>query len=640
MLKDFNFSREEVHTMEGYEIELKGKYPEHPPSWSDPFTVEVSSKVSMGLVLKSLTSNHRELVEVMAKNQLEGRKEGISMPDLLVVAEDRMIANNLTKLRRLLNELTDHDIVVQRQGHDGSTVYALVAKDPLLRRLAQGEMPCDGEADKDEDDDEAPSSIEWPELARAIYRSLPHLDRENDANRCRRDHNDVGSSFLMRRIQKVASHVTPEPCRGQGKGEVVVTLIAAGNSGHVCAALIDGNTQGRVKVQLLTSRPELFQSLRPKVRFPNGEMQEGLLYRVSRNPAELIPNSDIVLWTGPVTSTKEVFEKLQPYFDARRTCIGTIFAQGLVHVSAQRIFGPHVRFFALRNIPWLCRVVKAGEESAISGAKSAIGVMTCNLSEEWVKRELEPLFVVQKCGKREPTLELLPDFCPVVFNPANQIIHPARYWAMFRNWRGVPLSKEEEPPEWLYRDMDETAGQVLVVLDEELQALKDAYYQATGAEGCHHVIPLATRLLEQYGDQIADQSTMAKMVGTNKAYSMARTPVLRTMQGVMPHPNHRVVTDDIGWGLCVLVSIAERLQDFGVQTPTTMMRMLIEWHQKIMKKEYLYNGRLRGRDCAELVLLGPGDELSMVAKGVESESGGDWISKADGQASEPRYGNP
>ena len=44
----------------------------------------------------------------------------------------------------------------------------------------------------------------------------------------------------------------------------MVTLIAGGNSGHVCAGLIDGNTQGRVKVQLLTSRPELFRSLRPK----------------------------------------------------------------------------------------------------------------------------------------------------------------------------------------------------------------------------------------------------------------------------------------------------------------------------------------------------------------------------------------
>lgn len=266
---------------------------------------------------------------------------------------------------------------------------------------------------------------------------------------------------------------------------------------------------------------------------------------------------------------------------------------------------------------------------------------------------------------------------------------------------------------------DETAGQVLVVLDEELQALKNAYYEATGAEGCllvqmsvvafelswiwammlieierelrhrrdfghdlaldsapyaalntsklllaatslvdflgKHVIPLATRLLLQYGSQISDKSSMARMVGTNKAYAMARTPVLRTALGVMPDPSHRVVTDDIGWGLCVLVSIAERLEqlrwkegagktsrvvlemagdlgilsdvreflkyiwillvsfgaktaehqakrvinqvdevilragcqprDAGVHTPTTMMRMLIEWHQKIMGKE-------------------------------------------------------
>ena len=32
--------------------------------------------------------------------------------------------------------------------------------------------------------------------------------------------------------------------------------------------------------------------------------------------------------------------------------------------------------------------------------------------------------------------------------------------------------------------------------------------------------------------------------------STGRTPVLRSNQGVMPHPTHRVVTDDIGWGLC------------------------------------------------------------------------------------------
>jgi len=187
--------------------------------------------------------------------------------------------------------------------------------------------------------------------------------------------------------------------------------------------------------------------------------------------------------------------------------------------------------------------------------------------------------------------------------------------------------------------MDEMAGQVLEALDEELQQLKDAYYEATGAEGCKHVIPLRDRLLDQYGDQIEDKSTLAKMIGTNKAYAMAKTPFIRTKLGVMPNPNHRVVTDDIGWGLCALLSIAERLEFAGIKTPTTMMRMLIEWHEKMMGKEFLYNGRLRGRDCAELALMRPSDPLDMVAKAPGAPMT-QWLSAAEKEASEMRYGNP
>jgi hypothetical protein len=414
-------------------------------------------------------------------------------------------------------------------------------------------------------------------------------------------------------------------------------LIAAGNSGHVCAALFEENTKGRVRTQLLTNRPELWKNKHPVVKFPSGESQVGFLHKVSSDPAELIPQSDIVLWTGPVTTTKEIFENIRPYVDTSKTVVGTIFAQGLVHLLAQRTFGPDVRFFALRNIPWLCRTLKPGEESVIVGAKSSIGVMTMNVSNAWVKSELEPLFVVQKTGKWEPVMDVLPDFCPIVFNPANQIIHPARYWALFRNWRGKPLTGKDEPSEWLYRGMDEVAGEVLVVLDEELQMLKDAYFEATGAEGCKHVVPLRDRLLDQYGDQIEDTSTLARMVGTNKAYSLAKTPFIRTQLGVMPDPNHRVITDDIGWGLCALISIAERLEDAGIRTPTVMMRMLVEWHQKLMGKEYLYNGKLRGRDCAELVLLRVNDALDIVAKPPASSK---LTSIKIEEEEEHRIGNP
>merc|ERR1711920_309074 len=190
-----------------------------------------------------------------------------------------------------------------------------------------------------------------------------------------------------------------------------------------------------------------------------------------------------------------------------------------------------------------------------------------------------------------------------------------------------------------YRDFDEVAGNVLAVLDEELQALKDAYFAATGESGCKAVIPLRDRLLDQYGCQIKDTSTLAKMVGTNAAYQMAKTPVIRTKLGVMPNPTHRVVTDDIGWGLCVLVSIAERLEAAGVKTSTVMMRMLIEWHQKLMGKEYLYNGELRGRDCAELVLLRPEDPLELVAR-APTVASSSWIDKAESHDDDHRIGNP
>lgn len=451
----------------------------------------------------------------------------------------------------------------------------------------------------------------------------------------------------MHRVQRIASHVdnsaslnaelTSSPSAGQ---PMVVTIVGSGNSGHVCAGLFEENTKGRVKTYLLTSRPELWQDKKPRVKFPDGSVQEGKIHKISSNPADLIPESDIVLWTGPVNSMKEVFESIAPYVKTKKTAVGTIFAQGLSHVLANRVFGPNVRFFALRNIPWLCRTVTPGVESQIVGEKTSIGIMTMNLDMSFVKDHLEPLFVVQKMGKWEPVMDPMPDFSPVVFNPANQIIHPARYWGMFRNWRGEPLSGKDEPNEWLYRDMDEVAGNMLQVLDEELQALKDAYFAATGAAGCKEVIPLAERLIKQYGDQIADKSTMAKMVGTNKAYSMAKTPVLRTKLGVMPNPNHRVVLDDIGWGLCVLVSIAERLEEVtGIKTPMTMTKAMIEWHQQMMKKEFLIDGKLRGRDCDGLVLLRSSDPLELAAL-APGQKVNEWLPKADKEAAEERAGNP
>lgn len=205
-----------------------------------------------------------------------------------------------------------------------------------------------------------------------------------------------------------------------------------------------------------------------------------------------------------------------------------------------------------------------------------------------------------------PRIDLQSDFCSIVFNPANQIIHPSVYWGIFRKWNGIQPMKQLPNDGWLYRGMDAVAGGVLTALDEELQAIKDAYYTETKMQGCKSVIPIKTRILAQYTDQVKDPSTMHGVVGTNVAYSMAKCPHLKVNGGVAPHPTHRVVCDDIGWGLCVLVSIAERLK-----VPTTTMKWLIGWHQNFMGKEYLKDNKLVGKDMGEIVVLNDNEPLEL-----------------------------
>lgn len=385
----------------------------------------------------------------------------------------------------------------------------------------------------------------------------------------------------------------------------VLTIIGSGNSAHVLAGLIHSNTNGAWKLQIFTRSPQIWANKpNPVVELQDGKMRTGLISKVSSDPAEVIPNADIVLWTGPVHATRDAFESVQSHVNIEKTVVSTFFGQGLSHVLALRVFGKKVKYVAFRQIPWLCRCTKKGVSAHIVGAKTFIEAATINVSEGYLTNVMEPLFKTP----HGPVIKMLPDFCAIVFNPANQIIHPAVYWGLFRSWNGVDPMAKLPNDGWLYRGMDEIAGGVLEALDEELQRIKDAYFaKFPGMVGCKSVIPLKERILLQYTDQVAVPTTMANVVGTNKAYSMARTPHLKVGNGVAPIVNHRVVQDDIGWGLCVLVSIGDRLN-----VPTTTMKWLIEWHQGFMGKDFIRNGKLQGKDVKELIVLEAGDDLEVV----------------------------
>ena len=146
----------------------------------------------------------------------------------------------------------------------------------------------------------------------------------------------------------------------------------------------------------------------------------------------------------------------------------------------------------------------------------------------------------------------------------------------------------------LYGDFDDKSAEALVGLDSELQSIRHGLNEACPELDLTSVVPLAERIINQYDDQIADKSSMRSIMATNQAYSMAQFPIVEVDGGVIPNHKHRVVQDDIPHGLVPLKDVASQLS-FDVP----WIDKIILWHQELMGKQYLVDGKLTGADMAE-----------------------------------------
>jgi len=153
--RNFNFSREVVHTHQGYETEADVRYPSGLPMWTGlGKDHQGSTDKSLALVLRSLTNTHRELVTFIARAQTKGNSRGMQFSTLLQECEKRMIATSSSKLRHLLKELTDHEVVSLKAMPDGSQLYHLKFDSKTLMQLARGRAATGNVGDNDGDDEE------------------------------------------------------------------------------------------------------------------------------------------------------------------------------------------------------------------------------------------------------------------------------------------------------------------------------------------------------------------------------------------------------------------------------------------------------------------------------------------------------
>ncbi|RQM12639.1 hypothetical protein B5M09_003273 [Aphanomyces astaci] len=382
----------------------------------------------------------------------------------------------------------------------------------------------------------------------------------------------------------------------------VVCICGGGNGAHVTAGYLASKG---IRVHVLTRKPELWaEEIRITTKGSSWEDKGdivGRLTMVTSSAKNAIPTADIIFVAAPANAHPAILEKIAPFLKPG-SILGALFAQGGFDWAAKRALGSvaldslHL-LFGLQNIPWICKATSYGKEAKIIGPKKCLYVAAYPVERKDVAaRVMEDLFDIP-CAT-------VANFLNLTLTPSNQIIHPARYFAIFRDWDGKKTYSHAElaarrgltlctNPLILCHvtlsydvivdaDFDEFSAEQLSMLDNELQQVKLALLQRFPALDLSDVLPMDARVIKQYGDDVSDRSSLKAIFASNLGYAGCNTPLKEISPGQFhPAVDSRCVY--IPYGLCILKNMAEMLGNF----PTPRIDFMIRWHQQFMQVQFL-----------------------------------------------------
>lgn len=366
-----------------------------------------------------------------------------------------------------------------------------------------------------------------------------------------------------------------------------VCVVGGGNIAGATAAWL-GRPDKNICVNVLTRQPDRWihnvkVRANPLCRWGSMKPFETNIQLITDDPAAAVSNANVVMIAAPAHVHLPLLRKIAPHL--KPGCVvGTLFGQGGFDWAVECALGASQTqlsgIFGLQHVPWLARWDEYGKAVEIVGPKEFLCAAVSPPCARSMVQSLLQLLFDQRC-------KLLPNFLCLTLTPSNQIIHPARYYAIFKDWDGVRAYREDEIPWGLYTEFDAEAATYLGQLDAELQAIKNAVASKCPNLDLSTVMPIQERIIQQYGDDVKDRSNLQMVVSSNKGYASTRTPATPVPGGFHPSVQGRLFQEDIPSGLCVLRGIADMV---GVPTPT--IDMMIYWHQKFMNIEFLKDGKL------------------------------------------------
>jgi predicted dinucleotide-binding enzyme len=380
----------------------------------------------------------------------------------------------------------------------------------------------------------------------------------------------------------------------KGEGMDRLTICGSGNAGHALAVVASQNFDGDIdwlvgseeKADLLRRRTSV------KSLHSTGAVTASAhrLRTISADPAQVIPNADIVMIVVPAFGHAAVLRRIRPYV-SDTTTIGCLPTRGGFEFEAAKLVpgsrGMRRPIFGLQTLPWSTRVVTPGEVVNIGAVKAEVVLAALPVSKTAAMAarlsEILGTLIVPSEGFLNLTLG----------NPG-QFIHTGLMYGHFRSWGGEEYEEDGIP--MLYAQATDEMGTIVERLsDEAISVARSLEVQSGGALNLQSVLAVHEWLQASYSHVTGDTSTVASCFRTGPIQAR-KAPMVEIREGkFVPNFGYRYLSEDIPFGLVITRALGEIA---NVETP--MIDEVVSWAQSVMQTLYLVDGRLEGPDAMNL----------------------------------------
>jgi hypothetical protein len=356
-----------------------------------------------------------------------------------------------------------------------------------------------------------------------------------------------------------------------------ICIVGGGNMGHYLIAVL----QNKLRVTLLTSRPNEWQNEIELCNTTNGEVLKGKLALATDNTADVIPNADMILVTVPSHAVNGVFQKIKPHITAN-TIIGFIPGTGGKEYLSFDLIDKGCTVWGSARVPSGTSIVKYGKRVNYLGNRKDLRIAAV----PYEKTDAICILMNELLGITTIPLD---NYLCVTLTPSNQILHTSRLYSILKNHKRNDLFDEKIS---LYKKWDNESSEILLGCDSELQDLikKIDVLDLSGVLSLKEHYEIATQTGKNDCERMTNKISILP-------FSKDSIPMIQLDNKFQPDFQSRYFLEDYPYGLCIVKSFCVIC---GVESPT--INRILRWYSEFFGKMYFVENDFIGKDLAELPL--------------------------------------